>query len=254
MLILICSHRRSGTHWLIDVIRHNFPGVNKNFINIDRLMEEHKERISIYELEEMIGKEAGHLILKSHMTSDFTPFLEEKKNFIRDLIDRDGKIIYVYRDGRDVMVSLYFYMKRFTDNLPEFPDFMRMQNDFDQFYCKLNRVEYWKRHVWGWIDQKDSNVLKISYEKLYINFTECLNELSAFLNLQTNKKVKKIVFYNKKKRFDKIKYRLLHGEVKSSAILPRKGIVGDWKNHFSDSALEFFKDNAGDLMEKLGYY
>ena len=33
----------------------------------------------------------------------------------------------------------------------------------------------------------------------------------------------------------------------------RKGIVGDWKNHFSPEIKSYFKDRAGDLLIEAGY-
>ena len=35
--------------------------------------------------------------------------------------------------------------------------------------------------------------------------------------------------------------------------LRRKGIVGDWKNHFTEKDKKLFNKIAGDLMIKLGY-
>lgn len=217
-------------------------------------MENNKEHISINELQEIMKNEPGDLILKSHMTSDFTPFSNEKRKFLRKLINGNTKIIYIYRDGRDVMVSLYFYMMSFADNLPNFSDFIRMKNDFDGYYPDLNRVGYWRRHVWGWINYKDSKVLKLSYEKLHLNFLECMDDLESFLDIKRNKKCKKIKFYKKKNIFNRIKHKFLPEKWKSSAILPRKGIIGDWHNYFSESDLQFFKNNTGDLMNKLGYH
>ena len=33
----------------------------------------------------------------------------------------------------------------------------------------------------------------------------------------------------------------------------RKGIVGDWKNHFGEAALSRFEAVAGPLLQELGY-
>jgi hypothetical protein len=39
----------------------------------------------------------------------------------------------------------------------------------------------------------------------------------------------------------------------SSAVQPRKGKSGDWRNYFSDEDLAFFMDEAGEVMQRLGY-
>jgi len=33
----------------------------------------------------------------------------------------------------------------------------------------------------------------------------------------------------------------------------RKGVAGDWENHFNEEHKRFFKDNFNDLLIKLGY-
>ncbi len=35
--------------------------------------------------------------------------------------------------------------------------------------------------------------------------------------------------------------------------ITRKGIIGDWKNHFTDEDLNYFWSRAGEGMKKLGY-
>ena len=42
------------------------------------------------------------------------------------------------------------------------------------------------------------------------------------------------------------------GEENINSFL-RKGVSGDWKNHFNSQAKEVFKYHAGDLLIKLGY-
>ncbi len=53
-------------------------------------------------------------------------------------------------------------------------------------------------------------------------------------------------------RFSKLsKGRELSEEDKKSHY--RKGVIGDWKNHFKESHKIFFKEKYGDLLIKLGY-
>ena len=80
------------------------------------------------------------------MASDLTPFHPEEREFVRAFLE-NNKAIYVYRDGRDVLVSFYHYMKGFRDDLPEFSNFIKMNNDFNPYHTSVNRIEYWKEHV-----------------------------------------------------------------------------------------------------------
>ena len=41
--------------------------------------------------------------------------------------------------------------------------------------------------------------------------------------------------------------------VPQDAKFMRKGVIGDWKNHFDQEALDIFNELAGPMMENLGY-
>ena len=114
------------------------------------------------------------------MTSYLTPFSQEEKEFVENLLE-NSKVIYVYRDGRDVLVSLYHYIRGFREDLPEFSDFIRMPNDFDPYYRSVNRVEYWKEHVEGWLGRSNLDIVTVSYEQLHADYVSTIRELSDSL-------------------------------------------------------------------------
>jgi len=253
-LILVISHWRSGTHWVIDSLKNNLPAVSDRFYNLDQVSRSHEKHISIKDLILKISKSRGrYVILKTHMTSYLTPFETEKRELVRELLE-NSKVIYVYRVGRDVLVSLYHYMRGFRDDLPEFSDFIRMPNDFDTYYQSLNRIEFWKEHVDGWLGRSDLDIAKVSYEQLHTDYVSTIKELSEFLGCTIKPSgVDRIELTNYG-----LLLRLLRKVVtlpaKSTAIAPRKGIIGDWKKYFSQRDLELFNKIAGATMKKLGYY
>ncbi len=252
-LILVVSHRRSGTHWVIDSLRNNFPDVEYQFYNLDEISKNRQHYIPINKFARKISKTSGHLILKSHMTAQLTPFEPGEREFVKELL-RSNKVIYVYRDGRDVLVSLYYYMQGFRKDLPKFSDFIRMENDFDHYYDSVNRVEYWREHVAGWISKSDLDIITVSYEQLHSDYEDTIRKLSDFLSLPLKSNGVNRIELKKYGRFRRALRRLFSTSAKSSAISPRKGTVGDYKNHFSEWDLELFERAAGDLMKELGYY
>ena len=63
-------------------------------------------------------------------------------------------------------------------------------------------------------------------------------------DIRSNKIVEKYSFQKQSGR--------LPGNANTNKYL-RKGIVGDWKNHFNEKSRSVFADLAGDQLIKLGY-
>jgi len=237
--ILISSHRRSGTHWVIDLIRKNFIQVNKKFENIDRLLPSHEENLSIEEIENIINSSEQKMILKTHMTAILSPFERNSPEFlyVKSILEK-SKIIYVLRDGRDVLVSLYYYLNTYRKDIQgEFSNFLITLNDFDWIFGNLNRIEYWKLHIEGW--KNVNNILVVTYEEIAENSLNVLFRISNFLGINLKTDIKNIPL--KKSFYWRILKKLFSQLVNSSSINPRKGQVGDWKNHFSEKDLELYE-------------
>ncbi|ADE35621.1 sulfotransferase domain-containing protein [Methanohalophilus mahii] len=251
--IVIISHRRSGTHWSIDTIRNNLVGVGSEYYNLDRIQKKNKYHLSIDEFMGNVEKCNGIPVLKSHMASDFTPFSGDEKQFVQDLL-ANSKIIYIYRDGRDVLTSLYYYMAKFEPNLPSFSQFLKMKENFNSTYVNLNRVEYWNEHVSGWTKNDDFDVCTISYEDLFYRYNKTVHILADFLNIPIAPDGVRKVDLQKPNLIEKIMNKMNVYSLPSSAIAPRKGVVGDWMNCFSEEDLDFFNSIATELMVELNYY
>ena len=52
--------------------------------------------------------------------------------------------------------------------------------------------------------------------------------------------------------FEKLSCGRIRGHEDRNAFF-RKGIIGDWKNHFDQACLDSFMQYGGDLMRELGY-
>lgn len=270
--VMIISHRRSGTHWTIDAVRNNFHSVAQNFLVMDRIYPWAVNPLSIEQFQQAINENPEETVLiKSHLPPNIEQLNLSKslKKFILDLV-ASSKIIYVYRDGRDVLVSLYHYMKKYDLQIKEidFSTFLRMQNQFDCFpsvQCyqnQLNRVEYWKFHVEEWL--KKPNVISISYEMLDRDYQNTVSKLYEFIESKpTDSYFKEISLsvdrFSSKSRLLKVSnllFKKITGKEisKSSAVLPYQGVVGSWRELFADEDMVYFNKIAGNLLQKLNYY
>ena len=241
--ILVVSHRRSGTHWTIDSIRHNFASVERKYIDLDKLLPNHPKPLDLNDVISKLESSDEKIILKSHLAGNLKSHLTANVRDYNSKIDslitevfENSKIVYVVRDGRDVMTSLYHYIKSLAKKefTTTFSEFLRQKRLYGEL-GKLNRIEYWKYHVESWIDR--DNIIVVPYESLHSSYTETLNHLEKYLCLAKQEKVSNISMDSSSKQ--------------SSAVRPRKGIVGDWKNHFSEEDTIFFEEIAGDLLDRI---
>lgn len=169
----------------------------------------------------------------------------------------------IVRDGRDVMISWYYHcffindrynerlVQRMRQALPfsnydniekNLPDFMRYH--FEK--CKPLGF-HWGAFVDNWYGKVPYLVL---YERMLADpYAEVSMAIKKVLNVEVNEE--KLAGAISKFSFEKLSGRH-QGEEKKSSFL-RKGIAGDWKNHFSWESKTIFHKYAGDKLVLLGY-
>jgi hypothetical protein len=129
------------------------------------------------------------------------------------------------REGKDVLTSCYHHFKRqamLPSSLMIFSEFIRMHPDrlSIQFYDYLkydNMVRRWHEHLKGW-SNRDIHIFE--YEELLNDFDGQIDLLENILELKAETRNQPTL--------------------KDLCVNPRKGIMGDWKNHFNKSDLEFY--------------
>lgn len=158
-------------------------------------------------------------------------------------VRRDGTpIVYIVRDGRDVMVSYYHY--RYGTGKHQ-PLHEASPPSFSEFLKR--HVPDWMHHVSQWIKRQPD--ILVRYEDLRAIPTEVLASLFLGLGIEVQGRIVREaleVF-----SFRKLSQRHPGEEDRGSFF--RKGIVGDWVEHFSEDDLRYFKETAGALMYDLNY-
>jgi hypothetical protein len=246
--IFVISHRRSGTHIVIDTIRNNFADYSGPFLNVDQVERRHKDRIT---LDQFMSQLSGPpKVIKSHMHRDIVAFFENNPRvteFTENIL-KSSKIIYVYRDVRDVLTSLYFYIQSFRKDFADIniSEFIRMDNDFDGYVDqnkkKLSRIEYWYFHVAGWYNYNEKNILYISFEQLITDYDATVRLIGHFLNINQPDKIKNVLIKG-----------ACRNDIKYSSVEFRKGIVGDYRHYLSQEDLNYIHTIASNLLVTLGY-
>ena len=164
------------------------------------------------------------------------------------------KYIYLARNPRDVVVSYYHFMTQ-TAMGPVSFNFDGTWDEFVEYFMKGN-LPYgsYFDHVVEWWSRKDNeNVLFLKYEELKKDLKGQAKIIGEFLGFKLSDEQAEAVkqectFEAMKKKSNNTKFAKIF---KRRSHL-RKGIVGDWKNHFSDAQLEEFNQLYKSHMDGSG--
>lgn len=248
--IAVISHERSGTHLCLDSIRNWFKEVfvkQRPFRSTHRLYWDLHTSLSkpLSRLTSDLERVKRRPLLKMHFSPSFDQIQDLTfREAYRSLLERSDKV-YVVRDGRDVLVSYFYFRIRFDGGTTDFAEYLRSPIRSHG----LTVAQYWSQHVTGWMRESDVHVVR--FESLRESPTVAVEELGRQLNLTRNAKRIRPLPKDTRRWVRAIKRAL--GLQRSTAILPGRGAVGGWTSHFSDEDKELFKREAGKTLTTLGY-
>lgn len=180
------------------------------------------------------------------------------------------RVIGLWRDGRDVMVSFYhhclFYNELSNKAIVDatrakigFEDYENVRENLPRFIEFIYETPVSPRFTWTefvdvWWDRP--GVAQVKYEDLRADTPGTLQKLVHDLvgkELSDDRAAEIAEACSMKNMKD----RMGEGERRQTDISEtsfiRKGSVGGWRENFSDEAAEVFEKYAGDALRKLGY-
>ena len=177
--------------------------------------------------------------------------------------DANGTIV-MWRDGRDVIVSHYYYhlfhrrttMPGWAETQQErigIKDPRDIQSNLPKYieYCFTDGPPFnmtWSSFIETWKNR--TGHVETSYEAMHDNPGRELKKIFEHLSVN-NIDDAKLDACISKYSFESVTGRK-PGEENAYCFV-RKGIVGDWKNHFTREAREVFDHYAGQALIELGY-
>ena len=158
------------------------------------------------------------------------------------LIDFDATFIHLYRDGRDVTVSKYFFEKQFLVRNEIVASFEKSFPDF----VSATAAE-WAAYVRSWTK---GNAIQVAYEALLRDTATTLARVVSEIPgaAASRDEIAGAVAANTKARLS----ASLADTFKHNTFV-RKGVEGDWRNYFSDEDTRVFESLAGAELTVLGY-
>lgn len=255
--VIIATHRRSGTQWAIDALRRNSPDISDSFMALEQIESDHGAAIPLAKFRHQLLNLDGKVLINVHglpLEKNWKG-LDERQFAGRIL--RNSPTIYVHRDGRDVLASLYYYMKSISETVrnQSFSRFLRGDSALAGVDSGLSRPAYWAHHVNSWL-AKDM-VLAISYRDLETDYEATLRRMAAFLEIKLNPQLQPVNSLSQPEATGKLESLL--GKLRvwqrrgARSDHPRIGRSGDWQRLFDKRDFEFFMKEAGETLRKLGY-
>ena len=242
-IIFIAGLPKSGTTW-VETQLARVPGYNlRGIYDPQGVALNHDISDTIFN---SLPKR-GYTILKLH-----TRYSPQNFEVIRKHVP---KFMVMIRDLRDMCVSRYFDCKsRPAHRHHELYNQETLEVGLS--HCiSIIEDEYvdWVRDWVRVVKQNPDLILLVTYEELNHSPRETFRKILYFFHLPTNEKLVARLASSKLKKSENLAQNI---EKTSAGLLrstARKGITGDWKNHFSTAHKKQFKAIAGDLLIELGY-
>ncbi|XP_013858800.1 sulfotransferase family cytosolic 2B member 1 [Austrofundulus limnaeus] len=231
--VFAVTYPKSGTVWMQEILPLVLNGGDltpiNTIVNWDRVPWLEETR-----LEKVVDQLASPRALVSHFTYNLMPpsFHTSK-----------AKVIYVMRNPKDVLVSSYYFH--------QMTSFLEDPGTFDEFMEKFlyGRVLFgkWTDHIKSWKRAKlGDRILFITYEEMVQDLPASIKLMSDFLGSNLSEEVIqkvaeqcsfKTMKSNCMSNFSLVPKKYMDNK---KSLFLRKGIVGDWKNHFNSEQLAWF--------------
>jgi hypothetical protein len=203
------------------------------------------------------------------LVGDKSPLLDEE--FMREVgaVYPEARVIHIIRDGRDRTVSSMHrgwrrasqgYLHRLSpEELARGEDLrggsqgLAETGVFTEEWLR-QAARHWRLLVGQAVEDGPAllgpNYTEVRYEDLLERPHEEVRRLLGFLGVDTDRTL--VDGCVSAASFEKLSRGRERGQEDPSSFY-RKGIAGDWKNHFTEEDRRIFKEEAGELLIRLGY-
>lgn len=173
------------------------------------------------------------------------------------------RTFFVLRDPRDIVVSWYFHARKPHGRPRNASDWEGPMDEMREVLGRLSFQDGMRYMIdqvaeFGTFDaqrswlaaESDPCVRLFHYRDLAADNRAFLKELLVYLEVPISEPA--LDTLNSHTSFQRLSGGRKQGEENASEHY-RKGIAGDWRNHFDDVVERHFRETTGDLVEVLGY-
>jgi hypothetical protein len=242
-IVFIAGLPKSGTTWLERMVA-SYPGFHELLIPEVAAYELATGGSNDYELPDDFFSRLDRMLVITKMHVHGSPHNVE-------LLRRAGvRYAVLFRDLRDVAVSHHFYVRN-TPWHPEHPVYAGLSVEEGLAEFARRSLVAWAGWVRSWHEHLDDELgMVVRYEELLEDTVGVMTALAKHFELDSSPQaIGRIV---EQQRFERLAAGRRRGEERSSSFF-RKGIAGDWKNHFTPQLTEMYANLLGDFLVEFGY-
>jgi hypothetical protein len=243
MIVISAGMYKAGSGWYFNLTNDLLMAANKSDIRIvcekfhlDNMLNGENYNIGALTFRKLLALSIPHFlgytfVVKTH---------RRPSRELRWLMSLGlAKATYIYRDPRDVIISLFEHGQRIKS---EKPNHIFAQQDSIETAIEFIRKPLQVYDEWI---NNNSHVLHESYENLVLDPETALIKLADFLSLSVERsKIKELVKRYTPENLDNTKENLLHYN---------KGKLGRFKDIMTRAQQDLCNEQFGDYLRKMGY-
>ncbi|MBT3337257.1 MAG: hypothetical protein HN855_08990 [Anaerolineae bacterium] len=241
MIVLSVGMPRAGSGWHYNII-HDLMEV-AGYDDAREIREKYKLQSILTAVNVNIGilslRRLGMVMIPALMGRDFVLKAHAGPTIWSRTLAALGllRIVYIYRDPRDAMLSAYEYGQRSIDKGR--PNFFSRLTDFDK------TLNFMADYIDIWTDwMKDKPTLTTRYEDLLMNYNAEMERLLAYLALDAEDDAVQRVIEE---------YRPGKVEAGQQGLHFFKGKIGRYKEAYTNDQQIQMRERFGDALEQMGY-